>query len=147
MKRHLNRIFSALALLISVTALCGCCACRKGSPVIGNLENCGWKLTELDNRKVSSNITVKFDPAAKVFTGVSRWGEIFAGYHLLEKERNIEFLNPGSRHTGGPDEEDRADTERLCVILNNTVNVKIDSHHLLMTDKNDDIIAIFEEIQ
>lgn len=130
-----------IILLFGITLLqYGCCSCRKGSPVIGNLEQTSWKLIEINEKPSKESIIVNFDPSSKVITGNCKNCKLFGGYHLYEKEEgNIEFTTPGWKG------ENCEELSELTEILKEIATVKIDSGHLLLIDKEGNIKAIFSE--
>lgn len=124
--------------------LAGCCACRKGSPVIGNLEETGWVLVELMDKEAVTDVSIRFDASSKMLYGNSTCSRLYAGYHLYEKETgNIEFLQPGHTHEEGCTEN--SETVKLAEILQKVSTVKIDGGHLLMIDSSQNIVAIFRQ--
>lgn len=123
----------------------GCCACRKGSPVIGNLENTSWTMVELKTKPVSRVVTINFDPNSKVMSGICDCQKVYSGYHLFESgTSNIEFLQPGHFGEGCPDVPE---INLLTGILSSVKNVKIDGGHLLFIDSSQEIVAVFKQDQ
>ncbi len=139
--KKMRKFFTIILFLSTVFFQYSCCSCRKGSPVIGNLESTKWKLIELNEKQTNTHIIVCFNPESKVINGNCNDCILFAGYHLYEKEEgNIEFLNPGWKG-----EENCTEIQTLAEILKEINTVKIDSKHLLLIDRDGSIKAIFSE--
>lgn len=133
-------VFASVILLLQ-----SCCSsCRKGSPVIGNLESTSWILIEFENEMIEdSGITLIFNASKKMIEGKGTCNKFFAGYSLYDtkRENNIKISNVGSSYKYCPD----ADIEtRFVARLSEVVEVLIDGVHLLMMDKNREIIAVCE---
>lgn len=136
----IKRILLAVAFLPIIG---GCCACRKGSPVIGNLENTLWTMVELETKPITKVVTIKFDPNSKVMSGISDCQKVYAGYHLFESDTsNIEFLQPGHFGEGCPDVPE---IESLASVLSSVTTVKIDGGHLLFINSSQEIVAVFKQ--
>lgn len=132
-----------LFLIAIIPIISGCCACRKGSPVIGNLESTIWTMVELNENPITDNFTITFDASSKVLTGGFDCYKVYSGYHLFEKETgNIEFLQPGSKGEGCPENPMIND---FVAILSSVSTVKIDGGHLIMIDSSQNIVAVFKQ--
>ncbi|CDN31321.1 hypothetical protein BN938_1227 [Mucinivorans hirudinis] len=135
------RFFSLIAISIVFTA---CCTCRKGSPVVGNLEKRGWELVELYGKPITaSGISLRFDAADKMIYGTAPCNNFFGGYSLFDKG-SIEIKNVGSTMKMCPDSQDE---DKFVQALHAVVNLKIEGEFLLLLDEKGEMVAVLKNQQ
>lgn len=140
------KLFSILSVaVVIVMGITGCCACRKGSPQIGKLENTTWELIELNlNPVVNSGITMRFDAEKKMIYGQAPCNNFFGGYSLLEQRHNIQISNIGSTRRACPD---GALEQKFTSELHNVVRVKVESDYLMLLSEDDSLIAVMAGVK
>lgn len=119
-----------------------CCACRKGSPEIANLEQDNWRLIEFRGEAVPTDkaVTLTFDAGKKTIYGKAPCNNFFAGYSLFEDaEHNIEIANAGATRKFCPDTEIEDGFTRE---LTEVKRLKIEGERLLMLDAEGDLVAL-----
>lgn len=133
-----------LTLFVSLLAIgfSSCCACRKGSPVVGNLENATWTLVEFQGKAVqNSPITLHFNAQDKMIYGTAPCNNFFAGYTLLSQENNIQIHNVGASLMMCPDMDlEGAFTRDLGTVA----RVKLEGDNLLLLNGEGNLVAILE---
>ena len=131
----------AAAVLLSA-----CCACRKGSPKIANLEADDWRLIEFLGAAVPTEkaVTLTFDDAEKIIYGQAPCNNFFAGYSLYEDpEHNIEIKNAGVTRMYCPDTEiEDGFVSRLTEIK----RLKLEGERLLMLDGEGNLVALLQAV-
>lgn len=139
-----NATILTLIISVSVLLLSSCCACRKGSPVIGNLEQDSWKLIEYAGKPISaSGIVLTFNAAEKMINGTAPCNNFFASYSLFKEQNNIEIGPVGATRMACPD----MDLEmKFTADLNHVVRLKIEGSNLLMLNAEGELIALFEAV-
>lgn len=135
---------SLLALVLFI--ITSCCACRQGSPIIGNLEKSEWKLIELNDKATpESGITLRFDANEKMMYGTAPCNNFFGGYSLYQdKVQNIKISNVGATRKFCPDSQ-LEDT--FTQMVTNVTLVKIEGDSLIMLSSEGKIVAILEAIK
>lgn len=128
-------MFTVLSLTIS-----SCCACRKGSPQIGKLENATWKLIELNLDPIeNSGITLTFDPEKKMIYGTAPCNNFFGGYSLFEAQDNIKIGNIGSTRKAC---QEMAVENKFTAQLSDIVRVKIEDNYLMLINSQGALVAV-----
>lgn len=128
-------MFTVLSLTIS-----SCCACRKGSPQIGKLENATWKLIELNLDPIeNSGITLTFDPEKKMIYGTAPCNNFFGGYSLFEAQDNIKIGNIGSTRKAC---QEMAVENKFTAQLSDIVMVKIEDNYLMLINSQGALVAV-----
>lgn len=133
-------IKSSLFILILIT-MNSCCNCRKGSPVIGNLEKSVWQLVELNNKQIdNSGISIRFDANEKMIYGTAPCNNFFGGYSLYsDKTQNIKIGNVGATRKYCPDSENE---DKFAGALSTVTSIKIDGENLIMANDTGEIVAV-----
>lgn len=137
-------VFAAVAL--AAVVLSSCCACRKGSPKIANLEADNWKLIEFLSEAVPADkaVTISFDAEKKMIYGQAPCNNFFAGYSLFkEAEHNIEISNAGATRKFCPDTDIEDGFVRM---LTNIKRLKIEGDRLLMLNSAGDMVALLTAV-
>lgn len=131
----------AAAVLLSA-----CCACRKGSPKIANLEADDWRLIEYLGEAVPTDkaVTLTFDAAEKTIYGQAPCNNFFAGYSLYENaDHNIEIANVGATRMYCPDTEIE---DGFVGRLTDIKRLKIEGNRLLMLDGEGNLVALLQAV-
>lgn len=130
---------SILAAVVMVFS--SCCACRKGSPVIGNLEKSVWQLVELSDKSIeNSGISIRFDANEKMIYGTAPCNNFFGGYSLYEDAKhNIKIGNVGATRRFCPDTEVE---NKFTATLQSVTQVKIEGDNLIMINAENQIVAV-----
>lgn len=134
------------AVALAAAGLSSCCACRKGSPKIANLEADNWRLIEFQGEAVPTNkaVTLTFDPEKKMIYGQAPCNNFFAGYSLFkDAEHNIEIGNAGATRKYCPDTEIEDGFTRE---LTNIKRLKIEGERLLMLDAGGNLVALLTAV-
>lgn len=128
-------------VIILASILSSCCACRKGSPKIGELESATWQLIELTQNPIKdSGISIRFDPEKKMIYGTAPCNNFFGGFSLLkDKNQNVKIGNVGATRKFCPDSENE---DKFAMLISTVTNVKIDGENLLMVNAEGELIAI-----
>lgn len=127
-------------MISSMLILSSCCACRKGSPKIGSLEQDNWKLIEFKYDPIeNSQIVLSFDAEKKMIYGTAPCNNFFAGYSLFKGENNITISNVGATRMACPE----MDLEmNFTGALSTVTRIKIDGQHLLMLNNTGELVAL-----
>lgn len=137
-------IVALLAITLSA-AISSCCACRKGSPQIGKLENVTWKLIELNLDPIeNSGITLTFDPAKKMMYGTAPCNNFFGGYSLFDAKDNIKIGNVGSTRKACPE---MALENKFTAQLSEIVRIKIEDEYLMLINSQGALVAVLTEVK
>ncbi|WP_298065121.1 META domain-containing protein [uncultured Rikenella sp.] len=142
----MKKTFTLAALALTAVVMGSCCACRKGSPKIANLETDDWKLIEFRGEAVPSDkaVTLTFDPEKKMIYGQAPCNNFFAGYSLFkDAEHNIEIANAGATRKFCPDTEIEDGFTRE---LTNIKRLKIEGGRLLMLNAEGDLVALLTAV-
>lgn len=142
----MKKTFTLVAIALSAVILSSCCACRKGSPKIANLEADNWKLIEFQGQAVPTDkaVTLTFDPEKKMIYGQAPCNNFFAGYSLFkDAEHNIEISNAGATRKFCPDTEIEDGFTRE---LSNIKRLKIEGERLLMLNAGGDLVALLTAV-
>lgn len=142
----MKKTFTLAAIALSAIILSSCCACRKGSPKIANLEADNWKLIEFQGQAVPTDkaVTLTFDPEKKMIYGQAPCNNFFAGYSLFkDAEHNIEISNAGATRKFCPDTEIEDGFTRE---LSNIKRLKIEGERLLMLNAGGDLVALLTAV-
>lgn len=142
----MKKTFTLAAIALSAVILSSCCACRKGSPKIANLEADNWKLIEFQGQAVPTDkaVTLTFDPEKKMIYGQAPCNNFFAGYSLFkDAEHNIEISNAGATRKFCPDTEIEDGFTRE---LSNIKRLKIEGERLLMLNAGGDLVALLTAV-
>lgn len=133
-------IISVFVLMLSGVGFSSCCACRQGSPKIGELENATWRLIELKLNPIEdSRITVRFDGTTKMIYGEAPCNNFFASYSLTTEKDNIVVGAVGATRKACPE----MDLEmEFTGVLGSVVRVKTEGDHLLMIDGQGALVAV-----
>lgn len=134
------------AIAMTAVILSSCCACRKGSPKIANLEADNWKLIEFQNNAVPADkaVTISFDAEKKMIYGQAPCNNFFAGYSLFkEAEHNIKVENVGATRKFCPDTEIEDGFTRE---LSNVTRLKIEGERLLMLNSAGNLVALLTAV-
>lgn len=144
------KIVAMLAITItsSLLILSSCCACRKGSPKVENLEQDSWKLIELTGKPVvasegSNEVVLTFNGAEKMIYGKAPCNNFFASYSLFKEANNIEIGPIGATRMACPDMELEM---QFTTALSKVVRVKIEGGKLLMLDAEGELMALLEAV-
>lgn len=124
-----------------IIGLSSCCACRQGSPKIGDLEAAQWKLIEFNDTTVNnSGIVLTFNGAEKMIYGQAPCNNFFASYSLLEGDKDNIHIGPcGATKKYCPDSQlEDAFTMRFESIT----TLKIDGDKLLLIDKQGTLVGV-----
>lgn len=138
-------VIVALAVLALSVTISSCCACRKGSPQIGKLENATWRLIELNLNPIeNSGITLRLDPNEKMIYGTAPCNNFFGGYSILEEKDNIKIGNIGSTRKAcqGMELENKFTAQ-----LSEIVRVKIEDDYLMMINSQGALVAVLTEVK
>lgn len=140
-----NVVKNSLLVLVAII-FTACCACRKGSPIIGNLEKSEWKLIELNDKATpESGIKIRFDANEKMIYGTAPCNNFFGGYSLYEdKVQNIKIGNVGATRKFCPDSQVE---DAFTQAISSVTLVKIEGDALLMLNAEGKIVAILEAIK
>lgn len=131
----------AAAVLLSA-----CCACRKGSPKIANLEADDWRLIEFLGESVPAEkaVTLTFDAAQKTIYGQAPCNNFFAGYSLYEDAKhNIDITNAGATRMYCPNTEIEDGFVRR---LTDIKRLKFEGGRLLMLDGDGNLVALLQAV-
>lgn len=142
----MKKTFTLAAIALSAVILSSCCACRKGSPKIANLEADNWKLIEFQGQAVPTDkaVTLTFDPEKKMIYGQAPCNNFFAGYSLFkDADHNIEISNAGATRKFCPDTEIEDGFTRE---LSNIKRLKIEGERLLMLNAGGDLVALLTAV-
>lgn len=142
----MKKTFTVTAIGLAAVLLSACCACRKGSPKIANLEADNWKLIEFLGEAVPNDkaVTLTFDPEKKMIYGQAPCNNFFAGYSLFkEAEHNISIGNAGATRKFCPDTEIEDGFVRQ---LSNITRLKIEGERLLMLDAQGNLVALLTAV-
>lgn len=142
----MKKTFTLAAIALSAVILSSCCACRKSSPKIANLEADNWKLIEFQGQAVPTDkaVTLTFDPEKKMIYGQAPCNNFFAGYSLFkDAEHNIEISNAGATRKFCPDTEIEDGFTRE---LSNIKRLKIEGERLLMLNAGGDLVALLTAV-
>lgn len=134
------------AVALAAVFVTSCCACRKGSPKIANLEADNWRLIEFMGEAVPAEkaVTLTFDPEKKTIYGQAPCNNFFAGYSLFkEPEHNITIANAGATRKFCPDTEIEDGFVRQ---LTNITRLKIEGERLLMLDAEGNMVALLQAV-
>ena len=141
------KTFKQLCALICVALLfTACCACRQGSPKIGDLENSSWKLAELNGNEIANyDIVLSFDPAEKMIYGKCPCNNFFASYSLGDtKENNIKIMNPGATRKYCPDSQIE---DEFAAKIGTITTIKLEGNDkIMLIDNNGALIAILDKL-
>lgn len=138
-------IFSLIATSIIALAMTSCCACRQGSPKIGQLEDSKWRLTELDGKQVAKeqSVVLTFNANEKMIYGEAPCNNFFAGYSTVKGEtNNIAIGHAGATRKFCPDSEIE---DKFVMQLSNIVTIKVESNNLLLLNNEGDLIGILSK--
>lgn len=141
-----KRTFVLTAVALASVLFTACCACRKASPKIANLEADSWRLIEFRGEAVPTDkaITLTFDAEKKTIYGQAPCNNFFAGYSLFEKaEHNIEISNVGATRMYCPDTEIEDGFTRE---LSEVKRLKIEGGRLLMLNADGDLVALLTAV-
>lgn len=141
-----KRAFILTTIAVAAIGFTACCACRKGSPKIANLEADNWRLIEFRGEAVPTDkaITLTFDAGKKTIYGQAPCNNFFAGYSLFkEAEHNIEISNVGATRMYCPDTEIEDGFTRD---LSGVKRLKIEGERLLMLDGEGDLVALLTAV-
>lgn len=142
----MKKTFTLAAIALSAVILSSCCACRKGSPKIANLEADDWRLIEFRGEEVPTDkaVTLTFDPEKKMIYGQAPCNNFFAGYSLFkDAEHNIEIGNAGATRKFCPDTEIEDGFTRE---LSSIKRLKIEGERLLMLNAEGDLVALLTAV-
>lgn len=142
----MKKTFTLAAIALSAVILSSCCACRKGSPKIANLEADNWKLIEFQGQAVPTDkaVILTFDPEKKMIYGQAPCNNFFAGYSLFkDADHNIEISNAGVTRKFCPDTEIEDGFTRE---LSNIKRLKIEGERLLMLNAGGDLVALLTAV-
>ncbi len=141
-----KKSFILTTVALASVLFTACCACRKASPKIANLEADNWRLVEFRGEAVPTDkaITLTFDAEKKTIYGQAPCNNFFAGYSLLEKaEHNIEISNVGATRMYCPDTQIEDGFTRE---LNFVKRIKIEGGRLLMLNAEGDLVALLTAV-
>lgn len=139
----MKRFFSILMMLIVAISMVSCCACRNGSPKIGQLEATKWRLVEFGGKTVPAekSIVLTFNGKEKMIYGDAPCNNFFASYATKEGEtNNIAISKSGATRMFCPDSEVE---DAFVRQLESIVTVKVEADNILLINANGDLIAIF----
>ncbi|MEG1607700.1 MAG: META domain-containing protein [Mucinivorans sp.] len=138
-----TKILTSLSISLLCVLLSSCCACRQGSPVVGNLENAVWRVIEIGGKEFpKSGISLTFNAQDKTIYGAAPCNNFFAAYTLSkDKKQNINIHNVGASMRMCPESEMVAETA-LTRALTSVVLLKIEGSNLLMVDAQGQLVAI-----
>lgn len=142
----MKKTFTWAAVALAAVVLSSCCACRKGSPKIANLEADNWRLIEFRGEAVPTDkaVTLTFDAEKKMIYGQAPCNNFFAGYSLFkDAEHNIEISNAGATRKFCPDTEIEDGFTRE---LSNIKRLKIEGERLLMLDADGNLVALLTAV-
>lgn len=137
------------AIGVAAVLMSACCACRKGSPKIANLEADDWKLIEFKNQAVpdAKSVTLTFNPEKKMIYGKAPCNNFFAGYSLLEPGKgqldNIKISGAGATRKFCPDSEIEDGFTRE---LSNITRLKVEGDKLILLDTDGNMIALLTAV-
>lgn len=140
--KTIQKLTLLFCLSILVTS---CCACRQGSPKIGDLENAKWKLIELNgNEVVNYEIVLTFDAAEKMIYGQCPCNNFFAGYSLInEDENNIKIMNPGATRKYCPDSKIE---DEFAAKIGTITTVKLEGNDTIMLlNEAGELVAVLDK--
>lgn len=141
-----KKSFVWTAVALASVLFTACCACRKGSPKIANLEADSWRLIEFRGEAVPTDkaITLTFDAEKKTIYGQAPCNNFFAGYSLFkDAEHNIEIANVGATRMYCPDTEIEDGFTRE---LGQVKRLKIEGGRLLMLNGEGDLVALLTAV-
>ncbi len=142
----MKKTFTRATVVLAAVVLSSCCACRKGSPKIANLEADNWRLIEFRGEAVPTDkaVTLTFDAEKKMIYGQAPCNNFFAGYSLFkDAEHNIEISNAGATRMFCPDTEIENGFTRE---LSNIKRLKIEGERLLMLDADGNLVALLTAV-
>lgn len=134
------------ALGTAAVLLSACCACRKGSPKIANLEADDWRLIEFLGEAVpeAKAVTLTFDAEKKTIYGQAPCNNFFANYSLFKDPmHNIDIANAGATRMFCPDTEIEDGFVRR---LTDIKRLKIEGGRLLMLDGEGNLVALLQSV-
>lgn len=142
----MKKILTLAAIGSAAVLLSACCACRKGSPKIANLEADNWRLIEFQGETVPEDkaVTLTFDAEKKTIYGQAPCNNFFAGYSLFkDAEHNIEISNAGATRKFCPDTEIE---DGFVAQLTNIKRLKVEGEQLLMLDADGNLAALLTAV-
>ena len=136
------KFLPSLVAIAASALMVSCCACRKGSPKIGDLESAKWELIEFNNEAVTgAPITLTFDSAKRMMYGIAPCNNFFGGYSLFEKaEDNIKISGVGATRKFCPDTELE---DGFTSKITDVTRIKMEGANMLMMDSQGNLIAVF----
>lgn len=138
--------FVCTAAALASVFLSSCCACRKGSPKIANLEADKWRLTEFRGEAVPTekSVVLTFDAEKKMVYGKAPCNNFFGGYSLFEDpQHNIEITNVGVTRMLCPNTRIEDGFVRE---LSDVKRLKIEGDRLLLLDAQGDLVALLTAV-
>lgn len=142
----MKKTFTRAAVVLAAVVLSSCCACRKGSLKIANLEADNWRLIEFRGEAVPTDkaVTLTFDAEKKMIYGQAPCNNFFASYSLFkDAEHNIEISNAGATRMFCPDTEIENGFTRE---LSNIKRLKIEGERLLLLDADGNLVALLTAV-
>ena len=135
-----------LTLLFCISMfITSCCACRQGSPKIGDLENAQWKLIELNGNTVgNTEILLTFDANEKMIYGKCPCNNFFAGYSLSNADdNNIKITNPGATRKFCPDSQIE---DEFASKIGTITTVKLEGQDkIMLIDAAGELVAVLDK--
>lgn len=141
-----NNILSTSCIVLLGILLTACCACRKGSPTLANLEVDDWRLIEFRSEAVvqEQSIVLTFDPEKKMIHGKAPCNNFFSNYTLLDsKTANIQI------GAGGATRKfclNAAVEEGFVRMLPQVTRLQIEGDKLLMINAQGELVALLMAI-
>ncbi len=133
----MRKVTTILSTALLALLLTSCCACRKGSPKIGNLEETSWQVSEALSAPVAPGaLSLRFDKYTKQLLGEAPEGAFFANYAIQEGEHNVVIRELGGQAIRNP----------FVSSLRRVVRLKMEGQRLLMLDGEGNLVALLEPL-